>query len=224
MKIAIVQPNYIPWVGYFELINSVDTFVFLDDVQYTKRDWRNRNKIQINGNEIWLTIPIKKHAFDSKICDIEVVNHNWIDRHMKTIQMAYPKKPGKEFIIDMYNQLLDKKFIFLNDINVWIIEKISDYLNIRTNFFRSSQLNLNYKEKNLKLIEIIKYFNCDEYFSGPKAEAYLNPVIFKQNGVSLHIMDYNKMNSNFANNNSDKKFSVVDQIINLSTNSSKFTS
>src|SRR5687768_17987150 len=91
-RIAIVQSNYIPWKGYFDLINSVDEFILFDSAQYTRRDWRNRNLVKTSAGPTWLTIPVAtKGKFDQRICDTVVSERNWPQQHWKTIAHWYAK-------------------------------------------------------------------------------------------------------------------------------------
>ena len=92
-KVAILQSNYIPWKGYFDIINMVDEFILYDDMQYTRRDWRNRNKIKTREGTQWLTIPVEnKGKFFQKINETKVVNHEWVDNHWKSIKYSYSKR------------------------------------------------------------------------------------------------------------------------------------
>ena len=90
-KIAILQSNYIPWIGYFDIINKADIFVFYDDVQYTKNDWRNRNKIKTNNGLQWLTVPVKSNKLSQRINEVEILNQNWHKKHLNAIKTNYAK-------------------------------------------------------------------------------------------------------------------------------------
>lgn len=92
MKITILQPNYIPWIGYFEIIKSSDIFIFLDDVQYTKRDWRNRNFINVNNKKYLLTIPVNtKGKFYQKINEVKLTDQKFKEKHLEIIRQNYKK-------------------------------------------------------------------------------------------------------------------------------------
>ena len=104
-KIAIIQPNYIPWIGYFEIINQVDEFIFLDDVQFTKRDWRNRNYINSNQGKILLSIPvITKNKYLQKIFETECINNDWKKNHLEIIKNSYKNYPNFEQIYEILNK------------------------------------------------------------------------------------------------------------------------
>ena len=128
-KIAILQSNYIPWKGVFDMINMVDTFVFFEDVDFTKRDWRNRNKIKTANGELWLTVPVKKAPRGTKIHDIEINSDDWQEIHYKTIKMAYNK--SKYF--NDYQWLLEEIYIQrswknLSGLNQFVTKRISELL------------------------------------------------------------------------------------------------
>ena len=101
MKVVINQSNYIPWKGYFDLVNDADAFVFLDEVQYTKNDWRNRNKIITKSGSQWLTVPIPKKAVKGKISEAVIEDTRWKKKHYETITQAYRKRP---FYRDIYER------------------------------------------------------------------------------------------------------------------------
>nr|MCU0390445.1 WbqC family protein [Thermoflexibacter sp.] len=93
MKVAVLQSNYLPWKGYFDIIGSVDAFIFYDEVQYTKNDWRNRNKLYGANGEFWLTIPIDKNAVKQKISEVKIGNSTWQSQHFKSIYLTYKRAP-----------------------------------------------------------------------------------------------------------------------------------
>src|SRR4051812_22240537 len=105
-KVAILQSNYIPWKGYFDLINMVDEFIIYDDVQYTKNDWRNRNKIKTPNGLLWLTIPTRQLSLSQKIIDTQIADNHWNKKHLSTIKQFYSKAPFyklyQSFIEELY--------------------------------------------------------------------------------------------------------------------------
>lgn len=109
-KLAIIQSNYIPWKGYFDIINMADEFIIYDDAQYTKNDWRNRNKIITNQGVTWITIPVK-HSTSQKINEIEVLNNKWRKIHWKTLQQNYSKANYFKNYIEIFEELYLKEEI-----------------------------------------------------------------------------------------------------------------
>ena len=190
-KIAILQSNYIPWKGYFDLIGKVDEFVFYDCVQYTKNDWRNRNRIVTSSGLIWLTIPVKVPSLSSVINDIKVADHRWATKHWKTIVQNYSGKPGyfefSEAIHRIYEEAatLEK----LSEINQLFVKELSAIIGLNTSFRRSEEFCI-VGGRNERLIQICKQTGADRYVSGPSASSYLNIESFSSEGISVEWMDY----------------------------------
>ena len=189
-KVAILQSNYIPWKGYFDIIRSVDLFIFHDDLQYTKGDWRNRNKIKTPNGIKWLTIPCGTNE-KILICEVEITDHSWQKQHWNLIQMSYKKSEYfsvyKSFFEDIF---LGENWKNLSDFNQIIIKKISkEILNIDTEFDDSRRYELKEK-KGDRVIELLKKANAEYYLSGPAAKDYINEKVFKENNISLEWMDY----------------------------------
>ncbi len=190
-KVAIVQSNYIPWKGYFDLIGLVDEFVILDSVQYTKRDWRNRNRIKTANSLLWLTVPVlSKGKYKQLIQDVELLGHEWQYKHWKSIEVSYRKSKYFDEVSNFLKPLyLDNEFKLLTDLNTKFIVEISDYLNLKTKIKNSSNFFAS-KDKNQRLIDILKKLNADIYFSGPSAKSYINEEEFKQNDIQIYWMNY----------------------------------
>jgi hypothetical protein len=190
-KVAIIQSNYIPWKGYFDVIKKVDAFVLLDDVQYTRRDWRNRNLIKtINGPQ-WLTIPVDvKGQFEIKINEVTVSDTSWTKDHWNKIKQSYSKAACyKEFspiIEDAYLQLSEKS---LSKINHHFITLINSILEIDTPILWSHDFAVS-DEKSRRLLDICKQLKADCYISGPAAKDYLNESIFREEGIEVEWMSY----------------------------------
>ena len=191
-KIAILQSNYIPWKGYFDIINMVDEFILYDDMQYTKRDWRNRNKIKTSDGLKWLTIPvITKGKFYQKIKETQVRDGRWIDEHMKSLDYNYKKaKFYEEFrdrIFTVYEKCRSERF--LSRINYLFLKEICSILEIETKITWSSDYEL-VEGKTERLVGLCKSAGADTYLSGPAARDYIVDQIFEDAGVDLEYMDY----------------------------------
>lgn len=187
--IGISQSNYIPWKGYFDFINDCDIFVFLDDVQYTKRDWRNRNLIKTNDGLKFLTIPVGNNT-NRKIYEVQPINNNWKKYHQKSIQRSYGGSryfKEFEFLIDeIYKK---NKCNSLSELNQRTISLICEVLKIKTILIDSRDIKKS-SDKNQRLIDIIKYFNCKNYISGPTAKNYLDKNLFESNGINISWKEY----------------------------------
>lgn len=189
-KIAVIQSNYIPWKGYFDIINDVDIFIFYDDVQFTKNTWRNRNKIKsVNGTN-WISIPV---GSDLKrlICEVVMTDCKWQEKHWKTIEQFYNKTPFYDLYKDFFKEFyLNKIWTSLSELNQQMIKGISkDILGISTKFEDSRSYNVQ-GHKMDRLIDLLKKAGADIYVSGPAAENYMNDDLLETNGIKLIYKDY----------------------------------
>jgi hypothetical protein len=191
MKTAIIQSNYLPWLGYFNIISLVDNFVFYDEMQYTKRDWRNRNYIKTPEGKLLLTVPVKtKGKYQEKIKYIEIADSSWGENHLKSITHNYKNAKYFEEIYDLISEILiDKKIKLLSKLNQSLIIKISNYLELETKFFNSSKYLLN-GDQTENLIEICKDMNTTKYISGPYGKQYIDFEKFERKNINLHFFDY----------------------------------
>ena len=193
--IAISQSNYLPWAGYFKLIDSVDEFIFFDEVQYTRRDWRNRNKIILDKKIKWLSLSVEnKGNFKEKINKIKVSDKNWKEKHVQILTFAYRKYPYFDKVIKFLDEILDKEEIFLSKINQKTIIDIARFLGIKTKFYNSIDLTLFNQTKSdasSRLVEICKIRKANNYISGPAAKNYLNLSKFELEDIKINWFDYN---------------------------------
>ncbi|MEQ2527498.1 WbqC family protein [Bacillaceae bacterium CLA-AA-H227] len=193
-KIAILQSNYIPWKGYFDLIDSVDEFIVYDTVQYTRRDWRNRNLIKTNKGLSWLSIPVDtKGKYEAKINEINVTNFSWIFTHQNLIMENYRNSlfftEVMSWLQRLYKEIKDNEIFMLSDINLTFIKEINKKLGIETEIRLSQQFEKK-SGKNENLIEICKQCNANIYLSGPAAKSYVNETEFNENGIKVEWMNY----------------------------------
>jgi hypothetical protein len=192
-KIAILQSNYIPWKGYFDLIAAVDEFIIYDDVQYTKNDWRNRNQIKTSNGLKWLTIPVYyefKKDNTQKICETETKGTDWAAEHWKTLTMCYKKAPFfkeiAEWLEPLYANILTTN---LSQINRLLIEAICKYIGIKTKISYSWDYKLT-EGKSARLVDLCLQTGGTEYISGPAAKAYLEENLFVEKGIKVTWFDY----------------------------------
>jgi hypothetical protein len=192
-KVAILQSNYIPWKGYFDLINSVDEFIFYDEMQYTERDWRNRNKIKTPNGLTWLSIPVfakGSQQSGQQIKDTLVSESSWAKKHWGTILQNYKKTPFfseyKEIFEDLY---LGKEESHLCEINYKFVRAINDILGIKTKMTFSTDYKL-MDGKTERLLDLTKQAGGTEYISGPAAKDYIDEKLFEDANVKLTWMDY----------------------------------
>lgn len=224
MRVVILQSNYIPWKGYFDLINDADVFCFYDEVQYTKNDWRNRNRIYSKNGLQWLTIPINRESVKQKISEV-LLPSNWQKDHYKTLQLSYSRAPYfnqlKDIMDDIY---VNSSFNTLSEYNHYVIRKISSFIGISTKFDNSANYNLK-GDRLDRLVSLLVDLKATEYISGPSAQDYIagNEHLFSQNGIKLTYKsygpykEYSQLIQPFEN-----AVSILDLIANIEQNQIKF--
>ena len=220
-KIAILQSNYIPWRGYFDLIASADVFVIYDEVQYTKNDWRNRNLIKTATGLSWLTVPVRRESIHQKINETLTMSTGWERKHITALTLNYSKSPFfqtyKDEIFEIY-----ENFTSLSNLNVNMIKKICEILMIGTKIIDSSDLCLS-GDRNSKLIDACIKLNATTYISGPSASCYLDTAAFNLNNINVNWMDYSgyleypQRFGTFIGN-----VSILDLIFNIGPNSKNY--
>jgi len=193
-KIAILQSNYIPWKGYFDLINSVDEFVLYDTAQYTKNDWRNRNKIKTSQGIQWLTIPIRQENLHQKIQDTKISDAKWNVKHWRAVTQNYAKakhfKEYKELFESLYLECDD---VYLSQINFRFMTAINAILGITTKIRWSSEFDLR-DGKTQRLLGICQECQANVYVSGPSAKNYLDENLLREENINVEWMDYRGYN------------------------------
>lgn len=223
-RLAIVQSNYIPWKGYFDLIRSVDEFVFLDDAQFTRRDWRNRNRIKTPQGPIWLTIPVvSKGRFEQTIDETEI-SAPWAKNHWITLQRNYARAPHfAEFapaVKALFDGLADEPM--LSVVNRRFISGLCMLLGIATPL-RDSRYYDVYGTRTDRLVAICRAAGATHYLSGPSAGAYIELEKFSSQDITLSYADYTgypgypQLHGEF-----DHAVSVLDLIFSTGTNASAY--
>jgi WbqC-like protein len=197
-RVAIVQSNYIPWKGYFDLIAAVDEFILFDEVQYTRRDWRNRNRIKTRNGPLWLTIPVAiKGNYSSPICDITVSDPEWNVKHWRTLRTTYARaryfRDIASWLEELYLGCREKR---LSDINRLFLEAICDCLDIGTplrwswEYPASRTAEEHNAARSWRLAEICTQAGAAIYISGPAAKAYLQRELLAEHGIEVEYFDY----------------------------------
>lgn len=189
-KIAILQSNYIPWKGYFDIINSVDEFVLYDDVQYTKNDWRNRNLIKTSNGLLWLTVPVRQLEVGQLIRDTRIADQRWAKKHWSTISQSYSKalyfKEFRDIFEDLY---LNMKSEFISEVNLKFIQVINEVLGVGTKLRSSNEFSKSGGQTE-RLIDICHACNANVYVSGPAAKSYFKEDIASASNVKVEWVDY----------------------------------
>ncbi len=190
-RVAIVQSNYIPWKGYFDMIAAVDEFILLDDVQYTKRDWRNRNLIKTAQGAQWLTIPVANKGRQTQLIDETEISEPWAEQHWGRIRHSYGKAPYfrayEAPLAGLYEAAAG--LTRLSDINRVLLEGLCKLLNIGTPLARSRDY-ASTGSKTEKLLTLCQSAAAVSYLSGPSARNYLNEAAFADAGIAVSWMEY----------------------------------
>lgn len=192
-RLVLIQSNYLPWKGYFDLIAASDEFVIFDEVQFTKGDWRNRNRIALNGKLHWLTIAIKTAgAATQSIQSAEVSNREWAHIHWETVKQAYRRAPYFREIGPVLEETYRQAAAAdrLTDINLLFLKVICDLLGITTDIVPADVVEREAKTPTERIIEICRARGATEYLSGPAARAYLDEEALREAGVALEYADY----------------------------------
>jgi hypothetical protein len=193
LRVAVVQSNYIPWKGYFDLIRSVDLFVLYDDVQFTRRDWRNRNRIKTRAGVAWLTIPVQsKGNYFQTIRQTRIAQTHWADEHWETIRHNYAKascfREVAEVLEPLYRSFAPAE-TWLSELNRRFIQEMCDFLGISTRITSSIDYDLT-GDRSERLLGICRQAGASEYLSGPAARDYLDEPAFLREGVRVAWADY----------------------------------
>ena len=225
-RIAILQSNYVPWKGYFDIIAAVDEFIIYDDMQYTKRDWRNRNQIKTPAGLQWITIPVysKSHQQSAqRIRDTEITDADWAKAHWKTIMQNYRKAPYYEEVAALLGPLYSGELPSnLSRVNRLFIEAICNYIGIKAKISNSWEYSLA-DGKTERLVNLCLQVGGTEYISGPAAKDYVDEELFYESGLKLTWHDYSgypeypQLWGDFLHN-----VSILDLLFNCGKNSPSF--
>ena len=189
--VGVIQSNYLPWKGYFDIIDRSDLFIFHDDLQYTKDDWRNRNKIKKARGPAWITIPCGRNT-NRLICDVNIEDQSWQKRHWNMIWTHYHQAPFfakyHDFFRDFY---LGRRWSNLSELNRYFIEHICrEFLGNEHTAFADSRTYDLHQSKGSRILELLQKVEATEYLSGPLAKQYLNEQMFATSRIALTWMDY----------------------------------
>ena len=219
-KGIITQSNYIPWKGFFHSLANVDVFVIYDDMQYTRRDWRNRNKLITSNGPKWLSIPVDiKGCYFIKIKDVTIHSNGWKKDHLNFIQNNYRRAPGfKEHFPKIEQLFINAPSKYLTDVNEFFIRELNKLLGINVEIRRSSEFILA-EEKTERLLNICIDIGVDKYYSGPAAKVYMEESVFTNKNILVEYWDY----SNFKTYNQlwdgfEHGVSVLDLMFNVPEN------
>jgi hypothetical protein len=198
-RIGILQPGYLPWLGFFEQVHKSDLFVLYDDVQYDKEGWRNRNRIKTAQGVQWLTVPVLVRFSDHPLIkDVHIDNKtNWAKKHLSSIEQNYTKAPFFKNYIPVFREAYSKKWELLIDIDLYFILKFMEILGLDTNrLVRSSSLGMNtitqpaHRDKISRLIALCKHCGASIFYEGASGRSYIDDRVFAGEGITVEYQDY----------------------------------
>lgn len=223
MKCAIMQPTFLPWSGYFNLMASVDIFIFLDDAQFQKSSWHNRNRIPVNGEPHWLTVPVMHKCLSQSILETLVSPQNtWREKMVRQLSQVYAKHPFSRELGLLSQIILDPVYTSLAELNMALIRLISNKLNISCHILRSSELNID-GVRTQRLLDMLKAVKATQYISPQGAKGYLTEDGFsEQSDISLLYQTFEPVSypqvkiTHFV-----EKLSILDVVMNLGWHDAK---
>lgn len=219
MVVSVHQPNYIPWMGYFYKIQNSDIFVILDDVQYIRRSFINRNRIKTHQGILRLTVPVEnKGNFGCNINEIKIKNNlNWKENHLKNIEMNYKRSGFFHDFYDIFKSCLIRDYEKLSELNIDIIKTICQLLNIKTEMILSSTLSIN-ETSTERIISICKAIGADTYLSGSGGAKYQDEKLFEEHSLKLVYSDFSEKPYKQLWGDFSGGLSIIDYILNCGYN------
>jgi len=182
--ISIRQPGYLPYLGFFKKIQSSEIFVYLDDVNYERGDWDNRNKVKTSDGSMWLTVPVFNKS-EQKLNEAEIsYKTNWNEKHVRAIELNYEKAPYFSSYWNSIKKIIQSRWTKLIDLNLSLIEFFNQELELKTKTIKSSDLKIA-TTGSQRLLDVCKVLNCSQYLSGEIGRDYLEEEIFQKEGISV---------------------------------------
>ena len=190
MIVAVHQPQYLPWLGYFDKIRRADVFCYLDDVQYKKNDWQNRNRIKTAQGWQWLTVPVH-YCFPQKLNEVTINDAvNWKNKHLQTLVTNFNRAPFFREFAKLFEQIYSEDCKFLSDLNIALIERLKAAFGVgQAPAVKSSEFSLR-QDPTDRLIDICKQLEADTYLSGPDGVKYMDLDRFKQSGIQVVVQEF----------------------------------
>jgi len=211
--LAVLQPGYLPWLGFFDQMRRADVFVYYDDVQFDKHGWRNRNRIKCTQGVQWLSVPVH-HRGRPSIAEVEIDNsRQWARKHLATLRQCYAAAPHLEPYLSELSDLLERPWVLLVDLDLALTALLAQWLEIRTPVALASQLGVGGSRTD-RLVALCKHFGADRYRSGDAARSYLDVRAFEREGIAVEWQNldhpvYPQLHGAFVSH-----LSVIDVILN----------
>ncbi len=215
---AIMQPVYLPWLGYFEQMAICDHFIFLDDAQYTKQDWRNRNRIRTKDGWMWLTVPVRKDSLKARLCDIHISDHgHWQRTQLRAITQNYGRA---SFFQDIF-PVLEKAFAaapeHLTDLTMGLVQDFAPLLGIKTPIVKASSIPSTTSktiDPVARIGELCQHVGADIFYTGPAAQSYMADDALAGQGIKPVFQDYQHPVYTQAHTGFESHMAVIDLLMN----------
>ncbi len=189
-RLVILQPLFLPWMGMFDMMGQADLFVILDNVQFSRQSWQQRNRIKTSQGVRWLSVPVV-HRFGQKINEVKIdYGRDWVPDHLKTIYHNYKKAPHFDEIYNLVEGIYRRKTERLCDLSFDFIQSVKDYLKIPTRLMKASEVPLQNRGSKDYVLDLCRYFKSRVYLNGPAGKKLYDPKEFKDAGIDLIFHEY----------------------------------
>ena len=191
MTVVILQPGYLPWLGFFDQMRRADVFVYYDDVQYDTHGWRNRNRIKTQSGPLWLTVPVRHSGLSQpRILDVAIdTRTNWAKKHVASIRQAYAAAPFAREYTAALEQVLLQPWERLVDLDLAVVGLLAEWLAARPRIERASALGITGTQTE-RLVNICRHFGATRYLTGSAARTYLDVALFERNDITVEWQDF----------------------------------
>lgn len=185
--LVVLQPGYLPWLGFFDQMRRCSTFVLYDDVQYDKGGWRNRNRIKSKDGPLWLTVPVlTKRRFGQRLLDVEIdTTRPWARSHLRSVRQCYAMAPYIDRYLPELSEVLSRPWDRLVELDIALIALMADWLGLERHVVRSSEVAIRGSGSE-RLVELCRHFGATHYLTGDAARAYLDMSLFVERGITVH--------------------------------------
>jgi hypothetical protein len=184
--LVVLQPGYIPWLGFFDQMRRSSVFVYYDDVQFDKHGWRNRNRIKTPSGPLWLTVPVLHSGRNQpRIMDTLLdARTPWARKHVKTLRQYYARAPFLGRYLPELEELLERPWTHIVALDIAVVDLMARWLSLAPSIHRSSELGIA-GEKSERLLNLSRHYGADRYLSGDAAKDYLDVALFATHGVTV---------------------------------------
>ncbi len=218
MRCTILQPTYLPWVGYFEMISATDVFVIYDHVQFVRKSWQQRNKIKTANGITVLSVPVQHDKQTARICDIKISydNGNQLHKHWKSIEVSYKKSKYFKLYESIFREIYFQEHVYIKDLNVSLIKAICGILEIKNKIIYSSDLNITNGEndKSKDVADLCKAIGANYIYDAKGAESFLNKEVLAKHGVEIQFQEYEHPSYSQLWGNFQPYMSTIDLLFN----------